>query len=199
MVEAYSGGGPWACNGQFQLRNGLYDTGPVFKSRKSKKSSFFKTAHGTVSQCSRRRQLMENGEMCPSPLFCCYRHWGAAAPEAHVWPRGEMPCLSSLGLKRVETTRQKDSHSRKFPKPEDRNFNTTKADVRVSPLWDPSPVSFESVEGSSSIQSANTPGWLPCAKHQASCGDEENTDPNLNGAFTCVLILSLNNSSLKGE
>ena len=112
-------GGPWACNGQFQLRNELYNTGPVFKSRKSKKSSFFKTALGTVSQCSRRRQLMENGEMCPSPLFCCYHHWGAAAPEAHVWPRGEMPCLPSLGLKRVESTKQKDSHSRKFPKPED--------------------------------------------------------------------------------
>ena len=55
----------------------------------------------------------------------------------------EMPCLSSLGLKRVESARAKRLPQQEIPQ----TSSTIEGDVRVSPLWDPSPVSFESRRG----------------------------------------------------
>lgn len=95
MVEAYSRG-PWAWNGQFQLTNEFCKTGPILKSRKSKKSSLHslhcvsQASKLTLTQCPsvpEEDHWWKTPRCAPSPLFCCYHHWGARAPEAHVWPR----------------------------------------------------------------------------------------------------------------
>lgn len=118
-----------------------------------------------MSQCSRRRPLMENTKMCPITPLLLLSSLGGQSPRGTCLAQ-KVKCLVShlLVSRGLSLLGQKDSQSRKFPKPEDRASSTTEGSVRVSPLWDPSPVSFESAEESSSIQSANTPGWLPCAK-----------------------------------
>lgn len=126
---------------------------------------------------------------------------GGPEPQRHMFgPEGEMPCLSSLGLKRVESTGAKRLPEQEIPQTRGSSLQHHRGERKGFSSLGPQPCLIRVCRGEL-FHPISKHSWVAamCKKHQGSRRDEENKDPTPNGAVTCILILSLNNNSLKDE
>lgn len=147
------------------------------------KVKLFKTALGTVSSVPEKTVDGKRRDV-PSPLFCCYRHWGPQ-PQRHVWPRGICLVSHLLVSRGVETPGRLPQQE--IPQTRGSKLQHHQGGRKGFSSLGPQPCLIRVGGGELFHPISKHSGWLPCAIR---LHVEENTDPSLM-VHSCVLILQV--------